>query len=445
MCVGRYLGSIETVLLAAVFSLTGFPSAAAPLPPAPQQSTESSTAASPRIKVGVELRLRDEIRDNADLQPADDFEHFLGYRLRLDLKFRLLEQLELFVQPQDVWLADADRDKVVHDLNTNLHQAWLAWRPKGSAHWELQVGRQEFIYGEERLIGAFGWDNVGRAFDGARLRGRVHGWTSDLFWARQVSVRRGGARSRDGHLDLSGAYLTRAPTDSPRRWELYGLFLRDGMRTRGELLQQPGSTRIFTAGFRFVHRPARGWQYSVENAWQFGERGPDPHRAAMLIVTTGHAWDVRGKPRWQFEYAFASGDNQPADGRAHEFHNLFPTNHLWYGYADLVGLRNLHALRGTFAVTPHARFTAELDLHAFWLVAPRGPWKDAAGRVLGFDPTGRSGREIGQELDLTLRLPLYRHLHLLGGYSAFFPGTFARNTRGSELHHFGYVQTTLRF
>ncbi|MCL6481322.1 MAG: alginate export family protein [Firmicutes bacterium] len=443
---GRFLVSLGKTLLATVVSLMGFPLGAAPGSPAPQQPSASSAAASsPRIAVGVELRLRDELRDNADFRSAEDFEHFLGYRLRLDLKFRLLEQLELFVQPQDVWLVDADTDKVVHDLNTNLHQAWLAWRPGGSGRWELQVGRQEFIYGEERLIGAFGWDNVGRAFDGARLRRRSGAWTNDLFWARQVQVRRGGARSRDGHLDLSGAYLTRVAADSPRRWEVYGLFLRDGLRTRGELLRQPGSTRLFTAGVRLVHRPPTGWRYSVENAWQLGERGPDAHRAAMLIVTAGHTWDVRGKPRWQLEYAFATGDNQPADGRAHEFHNLFPTNHLWYGYADLVGLRNLHALRGTLALTPHAKLTAELDLHAFWLAAARGPWKDAAGRVLGFDPTGRSGNEIGQELDLTLRLPLSRHLHLLGGYSVFFPGTFARNTRGSALHHFGYLQTTLRF
>jgi len=33
----------------------------------------------------------------------------------------------------------------------------------------------------------------------------------------------------------------------------------------------------------------------------------------------------------------------------------------------------------------------------------------------------------------------------LGGYSLFLPGRYAALTRGPELHHFGYVQTTLRF
>lgn len=415
--------------------------------PAPQQPAEPAPASTPppHFEAGIEIRLRPEFRDNADFKPADDFDAFLGYRLRINLKFLLHEDFTLFLQPQDVWLADAASDKVVHDLNTNLHQAWFDWRLGGSRHWELRAGRQEWIYGEERLLGAFGWDNVGRSFDGARLRFKAGAWSSDFLWGRQVSLRRGGARSRDGHLDLSGAYLTRATAASPRRWEIYGLFLRDGMRNRGELLLEPASTRIFTAGFRFVHRPTAGWRYSVENAWQFGERGPDSHRAAMLIVTAGHAWDGRWKPRWQMEYAVASGDNNPADGKSREFNNLFPTNHLWYGYADLIGLRNVHALRGTAAMAVHPKAIFELDLHAFWLAAARGPWKNAGGRVLGFDPSGRSGREIGQEADFTLRLALHEHLGILTGYSVFLPGAFARRTRGPEIHHFGYIQTTVRF
>ncbi len=436
----RGLTFLATTVLAALFcALSGIAA------PAPQQSAESAPVARPpHFDAGVEIRLRNESRDNADFQPPDDFDNFLGYRLRINLKFYLHDHFTLFIQPQDVWLADAATDKVVHDLNTNLHQAWLDWRPAGGTRWELRAGRQEWIYGEERLLGAFGWDNVSRSFDGARLRIKAGAWSNDFLWGRQVSLRRGGARSRDGHLDISGAYLSRAVADSPRRFEVYGLFLRDGMRIRGELQLAPGSTRIFTAGFRFVNRPATGWRFSLENAWQFGERGPDSHRAAMLIVTAGHAWGGRWKPRWQMEYAVASGDNNPDDGKSREFNNLFPTNHLWYGYADLVGLRNVHALRSTAAVALHPKAIFELDLHAFWLAAARGPWRNAGGRVLGFDPTGRSGREIGQEVDFTLRLPLHKHLDFLSGYSVFLPGVFARRTRGPETHHFAYIQTTLR-
>ena len=34
----------------------------------------------------------------------------------------------------------------------------------------LKIGRQELSYGDERLVGAFAWNNIGRVFDSARVR-----------------------------------------------------------------------------------------------------------------------------------------------------------------------------------------------------------------------------------------------------------------------------------
>lgn len=399
-----------------------------------------------RIEWGIEMRWRAEFRDNADQQPADDFDAFLGQRLRIELRFRIHPHLSAFVQGQDVWLFGAESDTIIHNLATNLHQAYLDWKPGGSEHWELRAGRQELIYGEERLVGNFGWDNVGRSFDAARLRYRAGNWSNDFFWGRLVDVRRAGALHRPGNQDLYGGYFTRAKKDSAGRTELYAFYLRDGLRTVGERpLDAAQATRLVTLGFRRAWEPASGWRYGVEHAWQFGQRGPDRDRAAMLIAKGGYLWKARWQPRLQLEYDFATGDNNPTDGNAREFNNLFPTNHIYYGYADLMGLRNVHALRLTAAVKPHAKLTLEADYHRFLLAAPRGPWKNAGGRVLGFDPTGESGRDVGQEADLTARLPLQKHVSLLAGYSIFLPGRFAVRTRGPETHHFGYIQTTVRF
>ena len=413
--------------------------------PASALPQNAATPKTKRFELGVELRLRNEIRDNADFTAADDFDHFLGYRLRLHLRAELHPDLTAYVQAQDVWLFDARGDKVIHDLATNLHQAYFDWKPAGSERWSLRVGRQELIYGEERLVGAFGWDNVGRSFDGLRLRFLQGAWSSDFFSSRQVDVRRAGARRRAGFQDLHGGYFTRAPRDAVTRTEFYGLFLRDGLRSAGELNRAAESTRLFTAGLRRVHQPKTGWRYSAEHAWQFGFRGPDAHRAAMLVATGGYAWGGRRQPRLQVEYSFATGDRDPRDGRSREFHNLFPTNHIFYGYADLAGLRNLHDFRLTAAAALHPKLLVEADYHRFLLAAKRGPWRNAGGRVLGFDATGAAGRDLGQEWDLTVRLPAHKRINLMGGYSILLPGAFARRTRGPENHHFGYLQTTLRF
>ncbi len=399
-----------------------------------------------RVQIGAELRWRFEFRDNTDLRPAEDFERFLGQRLRLSFRVKAHPHLSFYVQGQDTELFGARQDKVIHELGVNLHQAFLDWNPSGGKQWEFRLGRQELSYGEERLVGPLGWDNVARSFNALRMRHRAGLWTADLFAGRVVEVRRAGAPRRRGDQDLYGLYATRAPDGDAPRTELYGLFLRDGLRLPGEQGgNRPESTRIITMGLRHLRQPATGWRYQVEHAWQLGWRGPDPHRAVMLVSSAGYAWGSRLRPRLGVEYDFATGDNNPRDGNSGEFHNLFPTNHPYYGYADLFGLRNLHAVRFTAALRPLAGITLEADYHNFWLDSRRGPWKNATGRVLGQDREGLSGRHVGQEVDLTARIPLHPHLSLLAGYSVFVPGRFAVRTRGPELHHFGYIQTALGF
>jgi len=439
---------LAVVLAGVLFATLGTPPAIGQTnTPAPIAGKTGPAEEKPkRFALGVELRWRTEWRDNADLRPVNDSDGFTGQRIRINLRARLHPRFSFFMQGQDVWLFDAKSDKVIHDLNTNLHQAYFDWGLDSEARWEFRGGRQEWIYGEERLVGAFNWDNVGRSFDGARLRYRRGAWTNDFLWGRQVDVPRNGARSRAAGQDLSGAYLMRSSKGSPGKVELYALFLRDGLRTSGEIAGAPkGTMRILTLGFRRAYEPKTGWRYSVENAWQAGKRGPDGHRAVAFVATTGYAWGGRWKPRLGIEYDFATGDNASKDGRSREFNNLFPTNHPFYGYADLIGLRNMHDFRGTAAVSLHPRVQLEFDYHHFLLASPRGPWKDARGRLLGLDPAGLSGRDIGQELDFTFRLPVQQHLHLLGGYSLFLPGRFAERTRGPEPHRFAYIQTTVRF
>lgn len=399
----------------------------------------------PWAEAGIEIRFRNEWRDNFDFQPPDDADSFLGQRIRGHVLFKLREKLDFYLQGQDVWLYGAERDKIIHDLGTNLHQVYFDWTIAPANKVKLRVGRQEFNFGRQRLVGGFGWDNVSRSFDGFDLSFGAASWTPHVFAGRLVEVRRRGGLRRPGNLHIGGAYLAHAPTRAAGQTEVYGLFLRDSLRTSGELGLTPDTARILTGGFRRLYAPATGFRYEVENAWQFGERGPDRHTSVMLVGNAGYVWDTPRKPLVQFEYAFARGDDDPTDGDSNEFHNLFPTNHIHYGYADLVGLRNLHNFRVTGAAQVRPKVRVEVDYHRFLLAAIRGPWKSAGGAVLGWDPTGSSGRDIGQELDLTVRLPLKKRLSFLAGYSVFLPGAFAKRTRGPETHHFGYIQTMLRF
>ncbi len=88
---------------------------------------------------------------------------------------------------------------------------------------------------------------------------------------------------------------------------------------------------------------------------------------------------------------------------------------------------------------------AQIKGHLFSLDQAAGPWKDAAGNVMGFDPTGNSGTRVGKEIDLTYRYAWTEKAAVEAGASRFTPDEFAKKTRGSDASPWGYVQLTVGF
>jgi hypothetical protein len=264
----------------------------------------------------------------------------------------------------------------------------------------------------------------------------------DVFGAL-VNDRRTSSRG-SGDVVLSGVYGRFLREKPGRELDLYLLNLADGAVIAGESTARD-RTRITTVGLRARRSPPAGVFASVEAAGQFGHRGADDHEAYAWAAILGYTFSGPYKPAVRLEWDGASGDAEPRDGRSREFDNLFPTNHPYYGYADLLGWRNMKALRATVTLVPRTGHQVSLDLHHLQVREARGAWKDASGAVVGQDATGRSGRAIGDEFDLLYRFPLKKDLLGLVGYSAFLPGRFAETVRGKGTQSFAYAQVQFKF
>ena len=413
-----------------------------PLPnPAPQAAETSKLE---HLEVGGEIRFRAEVRQNNDLNSErSDLANFVGQRIRLHVRGKLSDKVETYVEFQDSRLWGQELSTNSNDSLTDLHQAYFQvndfLKPGGS----LRAGRQELTYGSDRLIGRGNWDNVGRSFDAVRMGYASKGWGSDWFAAKVVDRRQTERGDRDQYL--YGLY-NQFFRQQPRHLDVYGILFRDGLRATGEIpAAGQKATEIMTVGLRSEGKIGTGVNYDVEFANQFGHRGFDPHSARAFAGKFYSTLEEAHQLRWGFEYDVATGDRDPSDGRSGEFFNLFPTNHQYYGYADLMGWRNMQDFRPMFTVTPVRSLQFDIDYHRFYLLAARGPWKNASGAVLGFEPTGESGTHVGDELDFTLAFPLRKHLKILSGYSLFLPGEFASKTRGEDKQHFVYLQTLVDF
>ena len=408
-----------------------------------------------RIEFGGEIRLRPQVRDRNLDSFFSGVDSFVGQRVRLHAKAKLTNDLTAFVEIQDSRVWGAEFSTTASIRGVDLHQAYIQADHFLTSDLSLRIGRQELSYGNERLVGAFDWDFVGRSFDAIKAVYAKKRWSADIFAARLVDLHGSLFFGSPGdieessfflpHQEFYGVYLKFLNDNPTHKLEAYGFLLSDNFSTPGEVGRRTDSTGIYTVGARHEIRSEGGFHLDGEAAFQTGHRGPDDHRAFALAGSVGKYFKSARSPHFGFEYDFATGDGNLQDEKSREFIDLFPNNHIHYGYMDLLGWRNMHDFRLNFGFDPTSKLSFDADYHKFLLHKGDGRWSSASGSTLGFDPSGSSGRDIGQELDFTVRFPYKDHIKFMAGYSLFLPGEFAKGTRSSDLSHFSYIQTRINF
>ena len=387
----------------------------------------------PEVVLSGEIRVRSELDARAD-SGAD---HATLLRTRLGVGIALSPHARLFAQVQDarafgeeLGTLDASADQI------DLHQGWLELSDSlGGREWSARIGRQEIVFGDERLVGALGWANTGRAFDGIRVRtGALNLFAAsirelDRVAAPGVDPRQNEGRDRD-HA-FGGIYLDARIGDA---YLLHDRNAAGGMRTDVDRT---------TVGARVDRRPARGFGFEAEAAYQFGGQWTvDP-----AVEQDVSAWFATGRAGWVSPGAlraarvgidWLSGDDDAADGDYTVFNTLYGTNHKFYGAMDFftdipahTGGRGLVDALASVTVAPRPTLPVEATLHRFWLA------EEAPG-----------GRDLGWELDLTVPFAAVPGVRALAGYSVFRTGGAAPAAglpdEGAWLH-WGFVQLTAGF
>lgn len=414
-----------------------------------------------KLRWSAQERLRGEIRENNfDFNRAvnavtDDA--WALQRFRLGLTAQPFAPLTLMAEGQDSREFGSDRPNVPGALGAegddefDLRQAWMQIADGATFPVGLKAGRMPWNYGDQRLIGDFDWNNIGRVFDGLVAFAEIGKGRLDLFFGSPVIIQPTNLNPDDGHDRLAGAYF------STKEWlgqttEVYVLH-----RRHTNAINNGQAQETWTPGVRMSSLPGAydGWDYEGEFAGQAGTVASSttplvskPHEAFAFHLQGGYTWtEMTWKPRIGLLYDYASGNANPNGSTDTSFQNLFPTNHKFYGGMDLFAWRNLHDGAISFGIEPWKGVSAKLDLHTFWLAETADAWY----RANGWTPVrpAASGREVsghlGEEVDLVLGWKINRFLTLGGGYSHFFTGGFVRATGPSSDADFGYLQLTAGF
>lgn len=493
-CLGLLLSSILSLQLNAQSPAPAKPAASAGLL---NDALRQQQAALTNWDFGGSVRARYEVKDGSGIagtpgsidfrdDGVDVSNDYWTERLRYRVGYRdtwwstLVEGRSSFAQSDERWAYFASptpagtenrKGKGPESDTVDLHQAYFTLGNPAEFPLTAKIGRQELSYGDERLVGAFAWNNIGRVFDTAKVRWQ-HDWFGVDFFTGCVVIPEDDRFNVDNDHDwFSGVHanFTRVPK---HLLEVY-FFARNadseaisaGLSPQAP---QPSARDIYTFGFRLKSKPAElgNWDYLVESAYQLGNfedrRLPGTprldHEAWMAVAGGGYTFkDAWSKPRFGVEYSYGSGDDDPADGDHGTFENLFPTNHKFYGYMDFLSLQNLHDVRALCTLKPHPKLTLNLEGHAFWLAdtsdnfynaggAPRGGTAPTAGNNYGVNPGYDSF--LGFEVDVIASYAITRYAQLEAGYGHFFRGDYIKDSLsaiGSQDANWFYIQAVFNF
>jgi len=317
----------------------------------------------------------------------------------------------------------------------------------------LRGGRQELLYGSERMISPLDWANTRRTFQGVKAFYNGCDIDVDAFWVKPVEDVPTRFDSWDDRLNFTGAWIRYHPWKN-REMDFYALNLDRSGPSGPNQPQVPGAANtlapnhfnITTLGNRDVGTYCGRYLWDFENMVQFGSYGGDVLFAYAAASGFGYRFaDVAWTPELWLYADYASGDaSANTDGSHNTFNQLFPFGHYYLGYLDLVGRQNIQDLALHLNYFPAAWITGQIQYHRFWLAQREDALYNAAGAPIAQDPTGGSSRDVGQEIDLLWNFHMTNHQDLLLGYSRLFEGTFLERTRPGSPELF-YLQYTYRW
>ncbi len=387
------------------------------------------------LDVGGQLRLRyhNEVgmgRENAGTTPRfqDTNNDFLLTRLRLYSNWKINDRIRVFAEGIYADAGDDGGDYFRRGIDENRGDFLnLFVDLKLTDSITARVGRQELLFGAQRLVSPLDWANTRRTFDGAKIIYKEGDLAIDTFFTYFVPVDVDDFDESGDNQAFYGTYAT------------YGGFENFGLDAYylGYDNQNPGADfSLHTLGMR-LNGSTGDWLWELEGGPQFGRQsglGLD-HTAGFATAGLGRkVKKLPGNATVWFYYDYASG-NAPG-GDFNGFNQLFPLAHKYLGFIDAVQRSNIEAPNVLLTMKPAAKWNV---LMWYWHFM-----SDTAAAVpsIGNTAAQNASKDLGDELDIIVKRTIGPRSNALIGWSHFWRGDKIIGTSDAD---FVYGQYTLNF
>jgi len=435
-----------------------------------------------KLTISGDLRVRPEFRNNTTFGARKANTFFVQQWARLGFNYSISPDVTFFFQPQysKNWGVNNVADANGTGGTIFARQGFLLVRNFLVPNLTVKAGRQLVVWGNHRMFGHFDWNNVGWAHDGLTMNYKISKSTTlQVGWLRT-------ADRRDCPSPTSGGCINTAPanlpdgTPNPRAPGIGTddgnvVYVRAPMKVAGVVLEptyiwhdggtggninapRPMNQSRHTVGGRAVKKFAAGSarvDATLEGYYQFGEIGMGTGAKDMDVEAFAFHFDagvtlpVPMQPRLSAEFNAASGNKD--DGKWRSFDQLYPTNHIHFGYMDRMSWKNMNHLAFGLQMRPNADSHFEVTGHLFSKQEATDGWYHAGqGAIIaGAGGANSTSTDLGEEIDV-----VYTHFFTPGNHVAwqigggvFLPGQFIDDSRGGNASEqsWGYTQLWVNF
>ncbi|AOC96298.1 hypothetical protein BB050_03209 [Flavobacterium anhuiense] len=339
-------------------------------------------------------------------------------------------------------LANGKTDPSPVDENQlDIHQAFLDidFIKEENEQLTLRSGRQEMMYGSQRLIAVREGPNSRLAFDAVKLFYKKNNWQSDAFFTHPIVNKQGTFNdSFNENAKFWGSYTVIHKVPFIQNIDLYYLGL---WKSRSVFDDAIGEENRQSIGTR-IWKNKGTWKYDFEGVYQFGNINQKTISGWTLSSFACYTFEnIKYTPEIGLKTEIISGDKSSGDAHLQTFNPLYPRG-AYFGLVALIGPSNLIDVHPSINFSLSEKWTLGIDYDIFW----RQTLSDgiyAPNMQLLYSGKNTTERFIGSQLISNVNYDMNNHLGFTLETGWFNAGSFLKEV-GSGKDYF-YAALTAQF
>ncbi|HJZ41888.1 MAG TPA: alginate export family protein [Bacteroidales bacterium] len=358
---------------------------------------------------------------------SSDQDLYLQHRFMLHADLRVNRNLRLFTQVNSCHVTGKNTPSPQVDRDDlGIMQFFADIGLHAAIPIRLRLGRQEFAFGPERMLGLRNGPTIRQTFDGVRLTLGSNRVSGDFFVVQPVSYQFGVFDNSRRNNEFVYATYWQLSLKDENFLDLYYF----GVQSENIILvNDTARDNRHSAGIRFSKETGAFW-YDAEFTFQSGHHSKNTIRAWQFSSLLSYSWqDLSWRPRLQIREAIFSGDKKPGDDVLNTFrpvsakppiHDLVP-----------VGPANLVAMSPEAEINLFGDAFVLLSYYAVWRFSANDGMYPPNVREMTREPDSpgeERGKTITKGIAAEFSWDINKHTNILVFGGLFRAGEFIRNT-----------------